>query len=203
MLKPKEMAELLNVTVKTLQRWDRDGQLVAYRTPTNRRYYTKAQYYEYIGHADPADNADTRKTTIHTRVSSRTQKDDLANQERYLREFCNARGMIVDECVKDIGSGLNYKRQKWNDLLEQVMNNKIKMIVIAEKDRFIRFGYNWFEHLCNRFDCEIVVVNNPEMSPNEELVQDIVSILHVFSCRIYGLRKYKKQIEKDDELLNG
>lgn len=201
-LKPKDMARLLNVTVKTLQRWDNEGKLIAYRTPTGRRYYTQTQYNQLMGVID-LDGTQEKKTIIYTRVSSRSQKDDLANQERYLREFCNARGMIVDECVRDIGSGLNYKRQKWNDVLERVMNREISTIVIAEKDRFIRFGFEWFEHLCNRFGCEILVVNNPEMSPNEELVQDIVSILHVFSCRIYGLRKYKSQIEKDDELIDG
>lgn len=65
---------------------------------------------------------------------------------------------------------------------------------------FIRFGYDWFEKFCAKFHTSIIVVNNETLSPNEELVQDIISILHVFSCRIYGLRKYKKQIKEDEEI---
>ena len=80
------------------------------------------------------------------------------------------------------------------------MEQKIKTIVITHKDRFIRFGYDWFEKFCMKFNTNIIVVNNEELSPQEELVQDIVSILHIFSCRLYGLRKYKKQIERDEEI---
>ena len=81
------------------------------------------------------------------------------------------------------------------------MEQKIKTIIITHKDRFIRFGYDWFEKFCMKFNTTIVIVNNEELSPQEELVQDIVSILHVFSCRLYGLRKYKKQIERDEEIV--
>ena len=80
------------------------------------------------------------------------------------------------------------------------MEQKIKTILVIHKDRFIRFGYDWFEKFCMKFHTSIVVVNNEELSPQEELVQDIVSILHVFSCRLYGLRKYKKQITEDGEI---
>ena len=80
------------------------------------------------------------------------------------------------------------------------MEQKVKTIVITHKDRFVRFGYEWFEKFCMKFHTAIIVVNNEELSPQEELVQDIVSILHVFSCRLYGLRKYKKQIERDEEI---
>ena len=78
---------------------------------------------------------------------------------------------------------------------------KIKTIIVTHKDRFIRFGYDWFEKFCTKFNTTIIVVNNEDLSPQEELVQDIVSILHVFSCRLYGLRKYKKQIERDEEIV--
>ena len=108
--------------------------------------------------------------------------------------------MIVDQCIEDYGSGLDYNRRKWNGLLDEVMEQKVKTIVITHKDRFIRFGYDWFERFCMKFHTMILVVNNEELSPQEELVQDIISILHVFSCRLYGLRKYKIQIEKDEEI---
>ena len=132
--KPKDFAELLGVSVKTLQRWDRDGILKANRTPTDRRYYTYDQYLQFKG--IQTEN-DIRDTVIYARVSTRNQKDDLQNQVEFLKQFCNAKVMIV---------------------------------------------------------------NNETLSPNEELVQDIISILHVFSCRLYGLRKYKNQIKEDEEI---
>lgn len=81
------------------------------------------------------------------------------------------------------------------------MENKIKTIIISSKDRFIRFGFDWFEKFCKKFNTNIIIVNNESLSPNEELVQDVISILHVFSCRLYGLRKYKKQIKEDDRIV--
>ena len=195
--KPKDFAELLGVSVKTLQRWDRDGILKANRTPTDRRYYTYDQYLQLKG--IQTEN-DIRDTVIYARVSTRNQKDDLQNQVEFLKQFCNAKGIIVNQCVEDFGSGLNYNRKKWNRLLDEVMANKIKTIVISNKDRFIRFGYDWFEKFCEKFNTKIIIVNNETLSPNEELVQDIISILHVFSCRLYGLRKYKNQINEDEEI---
>ena len=195
--KPKDFAELVGVSVKTLQRWDREGILKAYRTPTERRYYTYAQYLSFMGAC--ATN-DQREVVIYARVSTRNQKDDLQKQVDFLRTFCNARGMIVDSCIEDYGSGLNYNRKKWNQLLDDVMDRKIKTIVISSKDRFIRFGYDWFEKFCLKFETSIIVVNNDALSPNEELVEDIISILHIFSCRLYGLRKYKNKIKADEEI---
>ena len=195
--KPKDFAELLGVSVKTLQRWDRDGILKANRTPTDRRYYTYDQYLQFKG--IQTEN-DIRDTVIYARVSTRNQKDDLQNQVEFLKQFCNAKGIIVNQCIEDFGSGLNYNRKKWNKLLDEVMENKIKTIVISNKDRFIRFGYDWFEKFCEKFNTKIIIVNNETLSPNEELVQDIISILHVFSCGLYGLRKYKNQIEEDEEI---
>ena len=195
--KPKDFAELLGVSVKTLQRWDRDGILKANRTPTDRRYYTYDQYLQFKG--IQTEN-DIRDTVIYARVSTRNQKDDLQNQVEFLKQFCNAKGIIVNQCVEDFGSGLNYNRKKWNRLLDEVMANKIKTIVISNKDRFIRFGHDWFEKFCEKFNTKIIIVNNETLSPNEELVQDIISILHVFSCRLYGLRKYKNQIKEDEEI---
>lgn len=130
-------------------------------------------------------------------MSTNNQKDDLINQIEFLKTFASARGIIVNEVIKDIGSGLNYNRKKWNKLLDECMENKIDSILITHKDRFIRFGYSWFERFLSKFDTEIIVVHNESLSPQEELVQDIISILHVFSCRIYGLRKHKKKIRED------
>ena len=194
------MAKRLNVSVKTLQRWDREGILVAKRTPTDRRYYTEDQYLEYIG----SSTKSKRKTIAYVRVSSANQKDDLRNQITFIRNYVNAKGEILDDVIEDVGSGLNYNRKHWNDLLlNQIPKGEIEKIYITYKDRFVRFGFDWFERFCNHYNCEIVVINNPDTSPQKELVDDLISIIHVFSCRIYGLRKYKKDISLDESLQDG
>lgn len=186
-----QMAEKLNVSVITLQRWDREGRLKAFRTPTNRRYYTQEQLDSLLG-----ENCQDKKLVIgYARVSSNNQKDDLKNQKDFIlsKEKC-------DELYSDIGSGLNYKRKNFNKILDLVAENKVDKIIITYKDRFIRFGFEWFENYCEKFGTKIVVLNKEEKSYQQELVEDLISIIHVFSCRIYGLRKYKKQIQEDDEV---
>lgn len=200
MIRLNEMAKRLNVSVKTLQRWDREGILVAKRTPTDRRYYTEDQYLEYIG----SSTKSKRKTIAYARVSSANQKDDLQNQIMFIRNYVNAKGEILDDVIEDIGSGLNYNRKHWNDLLlNQIPKGEIEKIYITYKDRFVRFGFDWFERFCNHYNCEIVIINNPDTSPQKELIDDLISIIHVFSGRIYGLRKYKKDISLDESLQDG
>lgn len=187
---------MIGISVKTLQRWDNDGRLKAFRTPTDRRYYTHKQYIDYMGDG----NSKHGKTVIYTRVSTSNQKNDLNNQVEFLKQYANAKGIIVDEIFEDIGSGLNYNRKKWNKLIEDCMLGLIKTVIVAHKDRFIRFGYEWFERFLKSNGVEIIVVNNEKTSPEQELVNDLISIIHIFSCRIYGLRKYKKQIGGDEEI---
>lgn len=198
MIKPKEMAKRLNVTVQTLQNWDKKGTLKAHRTPTNRRFYTEDQYTKFVGQTTDDD----RLNVAYARVSTYNQKDDLQDQLAFIRQYANAKGVILDQEITDIGSGLNYKRKKWNQLLNMVMENKINQIFITYQDRFIRFGFDWFENLCKQHGTKIIVINNPSTSPDQELVNDLISIIHVFSCRLYGLRKYKKKL-KDDHSLTG
>lgn len=192
-LKPKDVVKILNISMKTLQRWDTDGTFPAYRNPKNRRYYTQEQIDKFLGKA----MSKGRKNVAYVRVSNRGQKNDLESQIRFIQDYVNAKGVILDEVISDIDSGLNYKRKNWNQLLDMVMNKEIDTIYVSYKDRFVRFGFNWFESLCNKFGTNIVVLNNKSSSPEEELVEDLVSIIHVFSCRIYGLRKYKSQIRGD------
>ncbi|WP_155286311.1 IS607 family transposase [Lacticaseibacillus zhaodongensis] len=196
MLKPKEMAARIGVTVKTLQKWDKDGTLPAFRNPKNRRYYTEEQYRTYIGET----TKNGHKVVAYARVSNAGQKDDLKKQVDFLRQYANGKGVILDDVITDVGSGLNYKRKHWNELLDQIMANNVDTVYITYKDRFVRFGYDWFEQLANKFNTQIVVLNNPDLSPQEEMTQDLISIIQVFSCRISGLRKYKRKIENDKEL---
>lgn len=93
--------------------------------------------------------------------------------------FANARGIIVDKVIKGIGSGLNYKRKQWNKLIDSCMERNISTIIIAHKDRFVRFGYDWFEKFLCKMGVEIMIVNNEKLSLQEELVQDLISIMYL------------------------
>lgn len=191
--KPKEASQYIGRSISTLQRLDYSGKLKAYRTTTNRRYYTQAQLDAFLG-----KKPNMKKLQIaYARVSSYEQKPELKNQLDYIRNYVNAKGIILDKEISDIGSGLNYKRKQWNQLMDLVEQDKVSKIYIAYKDRFIRFGFDWFNDFCQKHDCEIVVLNNPNLSPEEELTQDLLTILHVFSSRSYDIRKYQKQIKKE------
>ena len=189
-----EFAEMIGKSVKTLQKWDRDGILKAYRSPSNRRYYTHSQYLNYLG-----EKGNTEKVNvIYARVSTRNQSDDLKNQLIFLKKYCDNNGIPVSNIFTDYGSGLNYKRKNWNTLIDECFEGKINTIIISYKDRFVRFGFEWIADLLERLTgTKIYVVENITTTPEDELVQDLISIIHVFSCRVYGLRKYKKKIVRD------
>lgn len=191
-----KFAKEIGVSIQTLRDWHKSEELIPAKiTKGGSRYYSEKQLNEYLGL--PTKNK--REIVIYSRVSNRGQIDDLQNQIDFLKNYSNAKGYITQE-LTDIGSGLNYKRKNWNKLLYKVMNNEIEKIIIAHKDRFVRFGFDWFEELCKNNNCEIEIVNNEKLSPQEELIQDLISIIHVFSCRIYGLRKYKKEIKSDENV---
>lgn len=187
---PKQFGAMIGRAVITLQKWDRLGTLKAYRTPTNRRYYTHEQYLEYIG-----QKAVAKKVVTYCRVSSSGQKVDLASQRQAVEQFCIGAGKEIAEHLDDIGSGLNYKRKNFIRLMEMVECGEVSEIVIAHKDRLVRFGFEWFEKFCADHGCKIFVMNAESMSPEAEMTKDLLSIIHCFSSRLYGLRKYKKKIE--------
>lgn len=199
-LKIGEAANMLGLTVHTLQMWDRIGKLKAHRTPTNQRFYYESEIQKIIGtEIEPR----TRINVAYARVSSHGQKRDLNRQVEYLENFTQGNQIPLDKVVTDIGSGLNYKRPKWNRLLEDVENKKIANIYITYKDRFVRFGFDWFKQFCERHGTNIVILNDVDTSPDKELISDLTSIIHVFSCRLYGLRRYEKKIEADKSLKGG
>ena len=143
-----------------------------------------------------------RKNVGYCRVSAQGQKHNLENQKEFVSVYSLSHGVILDEIYTDIGSGLNYKRQNWNKLLKQVENNEIDKIYVTYKDRFVRFGYEWFEEFCASHGTEIIVLNQKQTSPEEELTEDLLSILHVFGERNHGLRKYKTEINKELKAIN-
>lgn len=189
---PKQFAGMVGRSVRTLQKWDVEGSFTAHRNPKNRRYYTHDQYLEYLGIKADSD----KKTVVYCRVSSAGQKNDLTSQKEALEQYCRANGYRVDEWLTEIGSGLNYNRKKFNQLLEEIELGKIHKLIVAHKDRLIRFGFEWFESFSKRHGTSIEVMNQESLSPEAEMTKDLLSIIHCFSSRLYGLRKYKKSIKE-------
>ena len=187
-----QFAQRVGVSVKTLQRWDREGRLVPTRTPTNRRVYTDEHLYQIA----PARRLTDRATVVYMRVSSQAQKPDLANQRTVLEQFCAARGIAVTDWVSEIGGGLNFQRPRFLALVDKIVTNQVAVVVIAHKDRLMRFGFDLFAHLCRRHGCELVVMNTETLSPEQEMVQDLMTITHCFSARLYGLRNYRQALNR-------
>lgn len=190
-----QAASYLGRTVGTLQRWDREGVLIpAARTPTNRRAYTKQQLDSFLGRGRAV--VEPHRVIAYCRVSSAAQKPDLKNQRRILEDFSAARGLAGVEWVEEIGGGLNFSRKKFLEIMDSISKREVKTLILAHKDRLVRFGFEWFEHFCKSNDCEILILNNETLSPEQEMVQDLMTIVHCFSSRLYGLRNYKKKLNE-------
>ena len=199
-MRPHEFAKEIGVSVETLRRWDRTGKLKAKRTPSNHRYYTEEDLAQAFGLKPISDE---RLIKVYCRVSSQKQKNELANQKRAMEQFCLARGYGVDEWIEEIGGGLNFKRKKFLGLIEEAISGKIEIIVIAHKDRLCRFAFDLIEQLLTKRGCQIVVANTESLSPQAELLEDLMAVVHCFSCRLYGARSYRKEKEKAiKEILN-
>jgi predicted site-specific integrase-resolvase len=133
----------------------------------------------------------------YTRVSSTKQKDDLARQVVFMRQqFPKA------EIIQDIGSGLNFKRKGLLSIMERCLQGDTITLVVAHRDRLCRFGFEFIEAMVTKGGGEILVLDKTEHSPERELTEDLLAILHIFSCRMHGLRRYSKQIEEDPSLSN-
>jgi putative resolvase len=193
MYTPAVFAKRVGVSVKTLQKWDRIGVLPAKRTITNRRYYTEEDLAAAL--RLPRVQKE-RRTVAYCRVSSQAQKPDLANQRRVLEAFCTQRNIEVDEWMLEVGGGLNFKRKQFLSLVDAIVEGQVEQVIVAHQDRLARFGYQLVVHLCETHQCELLVMNTEELSPEQELVQDLITITHCFSSRLYGLRNYRKALKK-------
>jgi len=193
MYTPAQFAKRVHVSVKTIQKWDRLGILPAKRTITNRRYYTDEDLAAAL--RLPRVHKE-RRTVAYCRVSSQAQKPDLENQKRLLEQYCRERGIQVDEWITEIGGGMNFKRKHFLRLVDAILEGEVQRVVLAHQDRLARFAYSLLLHLCETHQCALVVMNTEQVSPEQELVQDLITITQCFSSRLYGLRTYRKALEK-------
>ena len=189
--KPGQIAKMLNVTPKTISNYCDKNILVAITDPeTNRRSIAAESLLAFLQDKNMVSYDDERSDAIYARVPTRKQKDELERQINHLKIFAvdhNPKNLIVKS---DIGSGLNDNRKELNQLISLVQNDKINRIFIMYKDRLTRFGFNYIKQICDFHNTEIIIVSNEEndKSLSEELTDDIISVIHSSSDKLYGMR---------------
>jgi excisionase family DNA binding protein len=182
---PKQAAQILGVHVSSLRRWESEGRLKAIRTPGGQRRYLLKEVEKAAGQSKSV------VTVCYARVSTHSQRDDLERQIEFLRSR-----FPQGELLSDIGSGLNFRRRKFLAILDRILAGDVQRLVVAHPDRLVRFGFELIKWLCEKTGCELVVLHERKLSPEQELVADMLSIIHCFSSRLYGLRKYQKQVRE-------
>ena len=196
----KEASELLGVSVSTLRRWESEGKITSTKTSGGHRRYT----VDDLSKTHRKISQNKRITIAYCRVSSSDQKNDLIRQVDNVSKFCIARGYSF-KVIEDLGSGLNYNKKGLKELINLIQTNTVERVVINYKDRLLRFGFEILEQVCDFHNVEIEIVNHSEDKTYEqELVEDILSIITVFSSRLYGSRseKTKKVTETLQNALN-
>lgn len=177
------------MSVTTLRRWEADGRLVPERTAGRQRRYDLAKLKPELFHAAPQE----RKTIAYSRVSSHDQKDDLERQKQVLELYCARQGWTF-EVIADLGSGMNYNKKGLKRLLEEVIEGRVGRLVIAHKDRLLRFGAELVFAIYEAKDVEVLIINKGvDTTFEEDLAKDVLEIITVFSARIYGSRSRKNQ----------
>jgi putative resolvase len=176
----------------TVRRWEREGKLTARRLPSGQRYFDESDVRAMLGGAPGK-----RLTVVYCRVSRAGQRDELASQVKAMEQYCRAGAIAVDEWIQEVGGGMNFRRKRFLAMIERIQRGETGRILIAHKDRLVRFGFDLPDHLSREHGCGIVVVNQESLSPEQEMAEDLLAIVHTFSCRLSGMRKYRKQIKED------
>lgn len=182
-----QAAEILGVSISTVRRWEREGILSpSSRTDGGTRLYS-------VEELTGATASESQLTIGYARVSSHDQKKDLAVQAMLLSQYCAAHGWSY-EILQDLGSGMNYHKKGLKRLLDMILDGKLKRLVLTHRDRLLRFGAELVFSLCEARQVEVVIINQgEELSFEEELAQDVLEIITVFSARLYGSRSRKNK----------
>ena len=183
LLTPQQASKLVNVTKQTLVNWENAGLIKCTRTKGGHRRYLKADII--IKFSDQHNIKEPKRSICYCRVSTPNQRADLNTQEEFFR-----RNFPNHEIIRDIGSGLNFKRKGLNSILDAALKGDIEEIVVTHKDRLCRFGFELVLRIIESTNGKILVLDKEETSPEKELVNDILSIITVFSSRLYGLRSH-------------
>ena len=184
----KTVTKILGVTAQTLRNWDKENKL----KPT----YVKSNGYRYYSEESILAYTQERKTKKnlnvigYVRVSSKKQKDDLERQKENIEKYLNEKYEHY-EIIEDIGSGINYNKPGLLKLIEKINKKEVDVIVVLYKDRLLRFGFELVEHFASLNNVKIEVLDKIDKTQDEELVEDLVQIITVFSCKLQGKRKSK------------
>jgi len=186
-VKLNKAVELLGLHPNTLRRFADNGTIKAIKTPGGQRLYDVASY---------TGTSKLPVVVCYCRVSSSKQRVDLDSQIAYMR------GLYPQaEIISDIASGLNYKRKGLKALLGRAMSGDKLTVVVAHKDRLARFGVELLEWILQSCGSELVVLNQSVSDPQRELTEDLLAIIHIFSCRLYGQRRYtNNKMQKDSSI---
>jgi predicted site-specific integrase-resolvase len=187
LVKIGEAAALLGVAIGTLRKWEASGELVpARKTAGGTRYYAVADLLG-LGDSDAP-------TVCYARVSSHDQKADLERQHAMLEAYCAAKGWR-SEVIKDLGSGMNYRKPGLNKLMEMILRKQMKRLVITHKDRLLRFGSELVFALCAHQQIEIVIIHKGEQPTfEEELAKDVLEIITVIGIKL-GSAEIKRVLD--------
>ena len=188
-----QFSKILGVTPQTLRNWDRSGKLPPHHTSGHGYRYHSSEQLNQIRGIKPKK----RMVIGYCRVSSHKQKDDLERQIENVRNYLIAQGKPF-EIITDIGSGINYNKKGLQNLIEKIVNSEVEKIVVLYKDRLLRFGFEMLEYVAGLYGCEIEIIDNTQKTEQQELVDDLVQIITVFSCKLQGKRANKaKKIIKE------
>jgi len=191
----KKASELVGVTPKTLRLWEKEKKIDVIYTPNGHRRYN----LEYLRSTFLNINQNIigkRKTIIYGRVSTNNQKNNLYNQINELKSYATINGLTVDDILTDIGSGLNYNRTNFLKLIKMILENKIENVIISFPDRLTRFSFKFFEWLLVQYNVNLIVANKIEISEQQEMTEDLISIIQHYASKLYGKRSYKKKLKE-------
>ena len=181
-----KFSKIVGVTPQTLRNWDKTGKLKPHHTSENGyRYYSEEQLKQVL-----RTKPKSRTIVGYCRVSSPKQKDDLERQIENVKTYLLAQGKPF-EIISDVGSGINCRRKGLLELLDRINQGEVEKVVILYKDRLSRFGFELIEYMASLHGCEIEIIDNTQKTEQEELVEDLVQIITVFSCKLQGKRAHK------------
>ncbi|MBQ9448857.1 MAG: IS607 family transposase [Acholeplasmatales bacterium] len=184
----KTVTQILGVTAQTLRNWDREGKLKpSYVKSNGYRYYSEDLILSYTQEKKTKKNLNI---IGYARVSSKEQSDDLERQVNNLKTYLDTKNQNY-EIITDIGSGINYKKPGLRKLIEKINKKEVDVIVILYKDRLLRFGFELVEYFAELNNVKIEVLDKIDKNQDQELVEDLVQIVTVFSSKLQGKRKKK------------
>ena len=189
-----KVAKIIGVTPQTLRQWDSTGYFVPEQRRSNGyRYYSKEQVDKFVEQFNTIKNKN-RINIGYCRVSTSKQKDDLLRQCENVELFLKTLNHPY-QIIKDIGSGINYNKKGLLELLELICKNKVDTVYVLYKDRLVRFGFELIKYVAELHNTQIVTLDSEDKTKEQELVEDLMQIVTIFSCKLHGKRAFKtKQI---------